>query len=220
MRRIVPAVAAAALLAGCTVGSPATPGPAASAPSASSSQTPSTPAATTPLATASTPTGTISAGWATPTPSPSQDTPSAPPAASVNPAESLDAAFAHPEAGGIAAFLRQHADYLPATVVIGEEIVSGSATGPVELNLKNVPPGTTRMYMTIACTTSRQYRMELTRADASTVGASWGDSCGYWGGLNGYTTTPFDPASPPTRFAITVGADTRYSYVLYASPGR
>lgn len=153
-------------------------------------------------------------------------TPTAPTASVVptpgaaTPADSLEAAFAQPENGGIAAFLSKHPDYLPATVVIGAEVVSGASTGPVELNLKNLPPTTTRMYMAIACTESKPYKMELTRADGSAVATSWGESCGYWGGLNGYTTTPFDITNPPSRLAITVDPSTKFSYVLYASPGR
>ncbi len=114
--------------------------------------------------------------------------------------------------------MRKNRDYLPAMVIIGDEVASGSAKGPLELGLKNIPAGTTRIYMTIACTESKAYRMELTRDDNSAVGASWGDSCGYWGGLNGYATSAF--SDPPTRFVITVGPDVRYSYVLYASPGK
>lgn len=202
MRAIVTGVAALALLAGCTV----VPAP------GITTSTPGTTGAGSPATSASPPGTSFEPTPTSPTPTPS-----------TSPTEAdstLETAFAHPESGGIAAFLGKHPEYLPAMVVIGDDVASGSAKGPIELGLRNVPPGTNRMYMTIACTESRPYRMELTRADGSSVGASWGDSCGYWGGLNGYATSAFDPDTPPTRFTITVPADVRYSYVLYASPKR
>ena len=55
-------------------------------------------------------------------------------------------------------------------------------------------------------------------SELNSAGASWADSCGYWGGLHGYTTAPFDPAAPPTRLKIDVADGTRYSFVLYAVP--
>lgn len=224
MRRSIPLVALlAALLAGCTV-TPADPATPTVAPAASQSAASPSPSL-----------GTPSPGWA-PSASPSTGfgspsglisptssfTPTVSPSSSdsplESPADSLQAAFAQPENGGIASFLSKHRDYLP--VVIGAELVSGASTGPVELSLKNIPAGTTRVYMTIACTASRPYKMELSRADGSVVATSWGDSCGYWGGLNGYTTSPFDASLPPATLKINVDADTRFSYVLYASPGR
>lgn len=217
MRKQWPVVAALCLLAGCAP-APA-PGTTATSPPAAVASPSDTPSPTRPPTTVATPAHPD--GLPTPYP-PGATSPGAggPSATATPPEDSLEAAFAQPDNGGIGAFLSRHPDYLPGTVVIGDVIVSGAARGPLDLNLKNVPAGTTRMFMTIACVESLPYRMELTRADGSVVGASWADSCGFWGGLNGYTTTPFDPAAPPARFTINVAADTRYSYVLYASPGR
>ncbi len=207
------AVAALVLLTGCTASTASAPGGASPAPVPSSSQ-----AGTPSVAAASPSTG---ATPAQPDGLPTSGTASASPTASAAPAAgTLEAAFAQPESGGIGAFLRQHPDYLPGTVVIGDVVVSGAARGPLELTVKSLPAGTTRLFMTIACVEAVPYRMELARSDASVVGASWAESCGYWGGLHGYTTTPFDVANPPTRFVISVPPGSRYSYVLYASPGR
>nr|NLI49469.1 hypothetical protein [Propionibacterium sp.] len=215
MRMHPTALAALFLLSACA------PAPASTPPAASTSDAPSATAPVAPPTPTTVPSspGETSASPARPTglPTPHAPTPDAP---TPGPEDSLEAAFAQPERGGIGAFLNRHPDYLPGTVVIGEVIVSGSARGPLELTLTGVPAGTTRMFMTIACVDSRPYRMELSRADGTLVGASWADSCGYWGGLNGYTTTPFAATAPPTRFTITVDSGTRYSYVLYASPGR
>lgn len=210
MRTLPAAVATLCLLTGCATSTASgPPGPSASV--ASSSQ-------------AGTPSASVALPEDSPTPGrpdglPTAGSPSPIASAGSAPRDSLEAAFAQPEAGGIGAFLREHPDYLPGTLKIGDVIVSGSARGPLDLTLKAIPAGTTRMFMTIACVEAKPYRMELARADASVVGASWAESCGYWGGLHGYTTTPFDVANPPTRFSITVPAETRYSYVLYASPG-
>lgn len=210
------AAATLVVLAGCTapVATPSPAPPPAAPPT--TAESPATPTESGPPTSQNPTTPTPDAGPV----SPAFPTPASPTSAAPLSDLTLEQAFAQPENGGIGAFLRAHPDYLPGTVVIGEVIVSGAARGPLELTLRNVPPGTTRMFMTIACTESKPYRMELTRADGSAAGASWADSCGYWGGLNGYTTTPFDPFHPPTRFTITVAPDTRYSYVLYASPGR
>ncbi len=219
MRKYPAAIAALCLLAGCAPSSASPPaGPSAAPPAVTSApgQT-ATPAAPPSSPTPSAPPASVSPARPDGLPTPYAPTPSGP--AGLGPEDSLEAAFAQPEKGGIGAFLSRHPDYLPGTVVIGEVIVSGSARGPLELTLKNVPAGTTRMFMTIACVESQPYRMELSRPDGAVVGASWADSCGYWGGLNGYTTTPFAATTPPTRFAITVAPETRYSYVLYASPG-
>ncbi len=223
----VGAVVPLVLLAGCTVAPAPTPGPTASTPGISaSSATPAStvsPSPSTEPSAGASPTsspGDTPSEWANPSNSTWTPSPSASPSSSVSPADSLEAAFAQPQDGGIAAFLNKHREYLPATVAYGSEVISGASKGPLDISLKNVPTGTTRIYMAIACTASRPYKMDLTRDDGSSVATSWGDSCGYWGGLNGYTTSPFDPSRPPTKLTITVDADTHFSYVLYASPGR
>ena len=216
MRRSTTTLAASAmsalLLVGCTPPPAPTPAPAPAAPSVATSDAPATATAPAPSASVTvvpvTPSG-LPTSTATPTRS-----------ASGSPADSLEAAFAQPENGGIAAFLTKHPDYLPATVVIGAEVVSGASTGPVELTLKNVPSDTTRLYMAIACTTDRPYKMTLSAADGTAIATSKAESCGYWGGLNGYTTAPLPANTVPTSFSIDVPADTRYSYVLFASKGR
>ena len=161
-----------------------------------------------PAAPASTAPDGLGAQTATPSPAASP-TPTADPA-------SLEAAFAAPDSGGIGGFLKRNPDWLPATVHVGEEVLSGAASGNVDLAV-TVPEGTGRIYMSIACTSASAYRMEVLR-DGTSAGASWADSCGYWGGLHGYTTAPFDPAAPPTRLKIDVADGTRYSFVLYAVP--
>lgn len=143
--------------------------------------------------------------------------PTASPSPTTDP-DSLEAAFASPETGGIGGFLKRHRDWLPATVNVGDEVLSGASSGSVDLAVR-VPANTGRIYMSIACTAPASYRMEVLR-DGTSLGASWADSCGYWGGLHGYTTAAFDPANPPNRLKITVDSNTKYSFVLYAVPAQ